>query len=82
MDDTSRCALLTGVILKGLALRQFVHDVYVCSSFFMFACGLVLWTDSTKGLYVMRVLNCAFTDVTLIVLSSPSAIVRTLNSSY
>lgn len=82
VDDTSRCALLTGVILKGLALRQFVHDVRVCSSCFMFAYGLVLWTESTKGLYVMRVLKCAFTDDTLIVLSSPCASVRTLNSSY
>ena len=82
VDDTSRCAVLTGVILKGLALRQFAHDVCVCSSCFMFAYGLVLWTDLTKGLYVMRVWKCAFTDDSLMVLRSSCAVDRTLKSRY
>ena len=42
------CALLTGVILKGPALRKCVSDVciYVC---FVFAKWLVLWIDLTDG---------------------------------
>ena len=34
MVDLPLCALLTGLILKGLTLRKFVSDVCVC---FMFA---------------------------------------------
>ena len=47
------CALLSGVILKGLTLQKFVFGVCVCLFCFMFAWGLVLWIDLSKkkGLY-------------------------------
>ena len=47
----SLCALLTGIILKGLNLRKFVFDVDVFCCF-MFVYGLVSWTDMGKSLYV------------------------------
>ena len=40
------CALLTGVILKGLTLRKFVFDV--CACMFYVCVGIVFWTDE-KG---------------------------------
>ena len=47
VDDTSMlghalCALLTGVILKGLTLRKFVSDVCVCM---FYVCEVIGFVD-------------------------------------
>ena len=54
------CAPLTGVVLNGLTLRRFVFDFCVCMFYLVFAWGLVLWTDLTRGLWVGGVLKCKF----------------------
>ena len=79
------CTFLRGATLQGLTLRKFVFDVCVGMFCFMFAQGLVLWSDMRKGKLFMRRVSKYSTfayDESLIYRRWPCAVIGMFKSNY